>query len=1083
MHSGNRNIPTKLSLFFIFCIWQATVTAQKQVTAQPEIENALAANNLAAAEAIIQKQTTVFLAQKRADSLNNYVFYTGKVAQLKTNAEAGVKKVQELVQQIKALSPSPAILRQTYLEAGEYYGFAGKNNLAYSANAEALRYAQLLPGKPAAQLATIESNMGTYAQRMGNIGLSEQHQRRAFQYRLADPTTDAESMYVSYNNMGSIMYYASKLDSAVMYFNKALQTLSKAERTPVNQHYRPALVLNNVSGIYSLQGKTTEAINALKTCILNLRTFIASKEPHLKKNSALSLQFEATDNLAGIYKELGNYKQAHDLLLHSFREKQLALDKNDPAIFISQILLGQLYYAMKDYDKALQFLHTGLESIGKADGDHSFWKADACHTLALLHDDRKNREQAAMFYQRADELYEASLQGDYDNIYLEFISNAALFYAENGDTQTALAKAQKAYRYITETQGTETLSASYQLLNLAEVHQLAGNFMQALQYSNHALAVMKKAARASSSLLDSVKTELKLPKAILQKARAEYALLKTKDKEALRHLLASLNEALSIIERRKAILTDAEDIGLLMADQSGLMTFIEKINVDLFKLTGERAYLDRSIGLHEAALYNRIRSRLDRADTVQFAHVPPAVLARERSLKTTLAQSLEGSGTHHQKMQAYFTAVDEWTQFREKLKKEHPRYYQLRHASITNPLENLRRRIPTGTTLVRYLFSEKELFALVADERSENIVPLGTPDIDKHIITLASNRYDLAVASHSLWQLYQQLWKPLEKAVRHKKLLIIPDGILHNLSFETLTPGKISSFKELGTKSLLATHAIAYHYSLHLVNPQSGGKDHPASFVAFAPGFTEQIKQPYRSAAANTFPDANYLALLPQPFTIDLATKTQKMLGGELFLHNESTVNSFRQHAGNHKVIHVGTHAESDNLHPEFSRLIFAKAGSGDDNSLYLPEIYNCDLTAELAVLTACESGKPGYEDGEGMVSLAHAFHYAGSKSMLTGLWKIDEQASALVMELFYKHLLAGLSKDEALRQAKLDYLQQANGRMLAPQYWAGLILIGDTSPIALEEHNGLNRRWVIIAAALLVFVAAVFWFLQRANK
>jgi uncharacterized membrane protein len=86
-------------------------------------------------------------------------------------------------------------------------------------------------------------------------------------------------------------------------------------------------------------------------------------------------------------------------------------------------------------------------------------------------------------------------------------------------------------------------------------------------------------------------------------------------------------------------------------------------------------------------------------------------------------------------------------------------------------------------------------------------------------------------------------------------------------------------------------------------------------------------------------------------------------------------------------------------------------------------------------------------------------------------------------MELFYKHLLAGLSKDEALRQAKLDYLQQANGRMLAPQYWAGLILIGDTSPIALEEHNGLNRRWVIIAAALLVFVAAVFWFLQRANK
>ncbi len=56
---------------------------------------------------------------------------------------------------------------------------------------------------------------------------------------------------------------------------------------------------------------------------------------------------------------------------------------------------------------------------------------------------------------------------------------------------------------------------------------------------------------------------------------------------------------------------------------------------------------------------------------------------------------------------------------------------------------------------------------------------------------------------------------------------------------------------------------------------------------------------------------------------------------------------------------------------------------------------YDCDLSSQLTVLTACESGKPGFKDGEGMISLAHAFNCAGSESILTGLWKIDEQTSA----------------------------------------------------------------------------------------
>jgi CHAT domain-containing protein len=216
------------------------------------------------------------------------------------------------------------------------------------------------------------------------------------------------------------------------------------------------------------------------------------------------------------------------------------------------------------------------------------------------------------------------------------------------------------------------------------------------------------------------------------------------------------------------------------------------------------------------------------------------------------------------------------------------------------------------------------------------------------------------------------------------------------------------------------------------------------------------------------------------PIPFDLATKIQNLMGGEAFIYERSTKKKFEENAGNNRIIHIGTHAESNNDYPEFSRLIFAKnISTGDmDNSLFVDEIYNCNLTSDLAVLTACESGRPGYQDGEGMISLAHAFNYAGSESILTGLWKIDEQVSALLLDIFYKNLMKGMSKDEALRQAKLSYLKTAEGRMLSPQYWAGLVIMGDTSPVVITPKD--NYRWILLAAIFVLLLGSTYFFLGK---
>lgn len=1062
----------------------AALAQSKGIT---DIQNALKENKPETAQKILHFYTEQYISRQQPDSLVKYIFYTGQVTKAINGVEAARKKVDGLVDKIKDMPANPSTLRQACIEAGEFYGAVGMNTRAYKLNEEALSYTRRMAGKSGNELAQVENNLATYAQRMGNIDLSTQHGRKALAYLLSGPKPDYETLYIAYNGMGALMWYASKTDSSLYFFSKALQALEKTERTAKNKFYRPAIVQNNLSGLYELQGRTTQAITALENAIDNIRDFLASNEPDVKKQTAITFQFEAIDNLAGFYKELGNYQKAQELLEYSYQQKQKILSPDDPAIFISQILLGQLYFAKRNYDKATQFLSTGLKKISSSDGDYLFWQADACNSLALLHHAKQDEKKAAFYYEKADSLYQESLQGSFDNIYLDFLRNSALFYAENNEPELAKKKATKGYEYVVKSQGTHSLIAFYQLLNLAEVYYLSGNYAASKKYSEKSLAVVDDVIRSSKNLMDSIRMELKKPKAILQKSKAGYQLLTSKNRQTLTPIWNELHEALSVLERQKTILEDPADINMVLADNTDLIEFIKKITLELYNITHEEKYIDELMSFHESALYNRIRSRLDKNDSIQFANIPTRLQNRERQLKSAMTAALKGSGSHDEKMNRYTTAIKEWDNFQKQLRTTYPRYYKMRYASIFKSTDRFENFIPSGTTVIRYFFIEKNLYALVADNRNTTLFELGQPDFGQSISELSENRLDDKQTARILFFLYQKLWRPFANNITGKKVVVIPDGILNNLNFELLTPVRITSYKDLATKSLLSKYTFSYNYSLFLLDASPARTTAlENNFVAFAPGFSDEIKSQYRRLSKDSFRiDKAYLSLLPQPFSITLATRLQELFGGKTFINESSSKSSFKQNAGNNHIIHIGTHAESDNDHPEFSRLIFAKniSEGDDDNSLYVDEIYNCNLSSELAVLTACESGRPGYRDGEGMISLAHAFNYAGSQSIVTGLWKIDEQASSLLLDAFYKNLLAGMDKDDALQKAKLNYLEQAEGRMLTPQYWAGLVIMGDTSPVNIQvKSRGTN--WTILAAGLIFFCAGIFfYYLKKAKK
>ncbi len=878
-----------------------------------------------------------------------------------------------------------------------------------------------------------------------------------------------EAQYIEYRNKGIKAWYSSNSDSALYYFKKAIEELSKTEPVPYNKYYRNSLLNNNLAGVYRLQGNTTASIEAMENSIKNIRLFLADKEPHPEKKQALVFLFEATDNLGGIYKELGDYTKTHDLLWYSYQQKKTQLPAGNDAVYKSEILLGQLYFSTRHYSKANEYLLKGFNALKSlSDDQYLFWLGDACYTMALMNDQLKQKTTAAEWYEKADSLYDKGSDGMYDMIYLEFLRNAGLFYAENNMLAKGIQKAQKAYNYVLSTENEGSLLPFYHLLNFSEINNEAKNYEQALHYSTQALKNVNLKISKSETLLDSLLMEAKKPKGILLRAKAQYGLLKNKTVEALETINNDLKEALILLERRKTVLQNEEDINLMLADHTDLLDFIKKITYDLYKTSGNSKYIVDLLSLHESGIYNRLRSRLDKRDVALYRNVPKHIIEKEKQLKLAIPASLQQSKLSEGTTSDYIEAINNWNEYLATIQQQYPHYYQMRFGSIFKPLAEIHKTIPEETTIIRYFFASDKLLAFIADEKHIAIKEINSSGLNELIQTLSEKWMDPNITAATLSRLHHQLWTPIEKEIEHNNVIIIPDGILYHISFEALIPGEAKNFQDIAHTSLINKYNFSYAYSLFLIEASKNRFSSKENFIGFAPGFHDKEKDIYKQHVKDSiYLDQMYLSLLPLPFTHQLAEKMYEIFGGKLFINSSSTSTSFKNNAGHHTIVHIGTHAESNNTYPELSRLIFSKEPSDirNDNSVFLFDIYNCDISSQLTVLTACESGKPGLKDGEGMISLAHAFNYAGSESILTGLWKIDEQTSTVITELFYRNLLKGLKKDNALRLAKLEYLQSAQSRTLAPQYWAGLIIMGDTSPIVLQKKS----YWAIYMSVGLI--------------
>src|SRR6266511_3832437 len=160
-----------------------------------------------------------------------------------------------------------------------------------------------------------------------------------------------------------------------------------------------------------------------------------------------------------------------------------------------------------------------------------------------------------------------------------------------------------------------------------------------------------------------------------------------------------------------------------------------------------------------------------------------------------------------------------------------------------------------------------------------------------------------------------------------------------------------------------------------------------------------------------------------------------------------SRMTALRPELGEYRIVHFATHGMLNNIHPELSGIVLSlvdKEGHPQDGFLRLQDIYNLKLSAELVVLSACQTGLGKEIKGEGLVGLTRGFMYAGAPRIVASLWKVDDRATSELMKRFYQGMLGpeALRPAGALRQAQLTIWKEKQWR--EPYYWAAFVLQGE---------------------------------------
>jgi len=328
-------------------------------------------------------------------------------------------------------------------------------------------------------------------------------------------------------------------------------------------------------------------------------------------------------------------------------------------------------------------------------------------------------------------------------------------------------------------------------------------------------------------------------------------------------------------------------------------------------------------------------------------------------------------------------------------------------------IREIQDRLSDQETLLEYYATERNWFAFVLRREGILAKKLGSFDLRKEVQEFREALVNPASGDYvrRSRDLYRKLIEPVSDLLKTKKLIVVPHGVLHYLPFNALSSGDGYLIDRMNVRLLPSASVLKFLKDkvqesdpkvLIIGNPNLGD-----------PAYDLKYAQEEALAIATLMPKATVL------------------------LRDKAGAASFHKMAGQFAVIHFAAHGLFDPQNPLESALLLSRDRESDGR-LRVGDLYKITLNADLVTLSACETALGKISQGDEVVGFTRGFLYAGARSIVSSLWKVDDRATKDLMVDLYRSLLK-MGKDEALRQAQLN----TKRKYPHPFYWASFQLIG----------------------------------------
>jgi len=836
---------------------------------------------------------------------------------------------------------------------------------------------------------------------------------------IGDPGNEAESL----NNIALTYHYEGQLDEALALYQEAL-AIPVAPPSPE----RDARITNNIGGIYYVRGEADEA----------LRYFALAYEAHVALGNAIG-RMDVAANSASQYRLIGEWDEA----LASYEQARLLTlelrDRRMEARVLSGI--GRTYQALGRNERALIYLRRALplrRAVQDARGEASTLSALGDALLAIR-DLPAARDAYAGALAIRREISDTART-------TEPLLGLARVSLDSGEIAAARARAKEAVAVAVDAGRPRDEAEARYLLGVIE--QRAGRLTAAETALNQALAM------AENVNSPDVATACLVELARLRRDRGDLTGAGDLTTNALARI-ESLRSRIAAPELRATFLGDRDAAYALHID----------IAIELARAAPDGPWLREAFNTAERRrarmMLELLREHQNDLPAVQDADLRARRLALQRKARGIAARLAQSRDSQPELESRLGEVLSELDGLETRVRRSDPGYAELTAPGAVD-LDALQRLLGPNRIVLEYDLGEERayLFAISSDRIAVyDLAPMEQIETAVRDYYSAISVLDAEGFGHerkAARELSDMLLAPAAEFLEASEFAIVADGPLHYLPFGALplpgengaTPLVVSrSIVQPPSSALLLQHSNSIMGSVDLAtiailadpafsrdDPRVTGEPETASIARIAAADAPSIRAaaPYR--LTGTGDEARALASL---FSVDrrlVATGPEasraRVMGGEL---------------ASYSIIHFATHGLFDSEYPMLSGITLSTVdaqGEPTDGFLGIYDAHSLELSADLIVLSGCETALGRDMNAEGMVGLTHGFFYAGAPRVVASLWRVPERATTRLMTRFYEGMIAdGLTPAGALAAAQAELA--ANLRWRDPYYWAGFTLQG----------------------------------------